>query len=61
MLNLDEGKAKNWQESLKFKITQKYIRDSSELQSIIISKHGFFSTVKGFLQWIIWCIFGDTY
>ncbi len=56
MLNLDEGKARDWQKSLKLKISQKFIRDSSELQDIIISKKGMWSTVKGFLQWVIACV-----
>ena len=57
MLNLDDGRAKDWQESLKLKIAQKYIQDSSELQNIIISKRGLWSTLKGFFQWVISCLF----
>ena len=56
MLNLDEGKAKDWQESLKLKISLKFISDSSELQEVIISKKGFWSAVKGFFEWLIWCM-----
>ncbi len=56
MLNLDEGKAKNWQEELKFKITKKFIEDSPDLQNIINSKGGMWSAIKGFFQWILWCI-----
>ena len=58
MLNLDEGKAKDWQRSLKLKIAHKFIEESKELQNIITSKQGMWSTVKGFFQWIIWCITG---
>ena len=56
MLNLDEGKAKDWQDSLKLIIANKFIEDSPELQNIIDSKHGLWSSLKGFIQWIIWCI-----
>lgn len=58
MLNLNEGKAKDWQESLKYKITTKFIEDSQDLQDIIFSKRGFWSNVKGFIQWIMWYITG---
>ena len=60
LLNLDEGKAKNWDLQLKEKITEKYIQDSSELQDLIRSKHGMWSTVKGFLQWLYWLVLGDS-
>ena len=56
MLNLDEGKARDWPESLKLKITQKFISESSELQDAIMAKKGVWSTVKGFFQWITTCI-----
>lgn len=58
MLNLDEGKAKDWQESLKVKITNKFIEDSSELQEIIVSKEGLWSSMKGFFEWLVWHIIG---
>lgn len=56
MLNLNEGKAKDWQDSLKHKITNKFIQDSPELQFIINSKDNFWSKFKGFFQWIM-CFF----
>lgn len=56
MLNLDEGKAKDWEESLKLKISLKFIGDSRELQDVIASKKGLWSAVKGFFQWLLWCI-----
>ena len=59
-MNLDEGKAKNWDAPLKEKIVEKFIQDSQELQTLIKSKEGLWSRVKGFLQWIHWLLFGDT-
>lgn len=53
MLSLDEGKAKDWQESLKLKVVRTYIEDSSELQEVISSKQGIWSSVKGFFQWLV--------
>jgi hypothetical protein len=47
LLNLDEGKAKVWEQSLKETISEKFIESSSELQEIINSEQGFWSTVKG--------------
>ncbi len=58
MLNLDEGKAKHWQESLKLKIAEKFIEGSQELQNIIESKRWWWSTVKGFVQWVAWLFTG---
>ncbi len=59
MLNLDEGKAKNWQKSLKEAITAKYIQSSPELQEIVRSKTGLWSSIKGFWQWLLWVVWGD--
>lgn len=59
LLNLDEGKAKNWDDSLKGKIVDKFIRDSHELQTLIKSKEGLWSSVKGFFQWVYWLMFGE--
>lgn len=58
LLNLDEGKAKNWDEQLKEKIVEKFLRDSQELQDVIKSKVGVWSSVKGFFQWVYWLVFG---
>ncbi len=58
MLNLDEGRAKHWQESLKLTIAEKFIEGSQELQNIIDSKSGWWSTVKGFVQWVVWLCTG---
>ena len=58
LLNLDEGKAKHWDEQLKEKIVEKFIRDSSDLQTILKSKEGLWSSTKGFFQWIYWSLFG---
>lgn len=59
LLNLDEGKAKNWEEPLKEKIVKKFIRDSQELQDLVKSKKGLWSNVKGFFQWVYWLVCGD--
>ncbi len=53
MLNLNEGKAKNWQYNLKLKIAEKYLLDSAKIQKVLESKQGAWSTVKGFFQWIM--------
>ena len=60
LLNLDEGKAKNWEHELKEKIVEKYVRESQELQSIIKSKEGMWSSLKGFFQWVYWLILGES-
>ena len=52
LLNLDEGKAKDWQRSLKITIVEKFIRDSDDLQKMIDSKSGWWSAIKGFFQWL---------
>ena len=57
LLHLDEGKAKKWEKHLKEKIVEKFVRDSEELQDVMKSKEGFWSTFKGFFQWLYWLIF----
>lgn len=61
LLNLDEGKAKDWDEELKETITNKFIANSPELQEIISSKTGFMSTLKGWWQWFVWILSGKRY
>lgn len=58
LLNLDEGKAKTWEKQLKEKIVEKFVHDSEELQDVIKSKEGIWSTIKGFFQWLYWLVFG---
>ena len=58
LLNLDDGKAKDWEQSLKETITDKFIESTPELQEIIDSKRGFWSTIKGWWQWIVWIVTG---
>ena len=60
ILNLDEGRAKSWDAPLKEKIVEKFIRDSQELQALILSKEGKWSNLKGFFQWVYWLLFGDS-
>ena len=58
LINLDEGKAKHWQHSLKVTIAEKFIENSEDLQSVLKSKEGLWSTFKGFLLWIRWLLWG---
>lgn len=60
LLNLDEGKAKNWEMPLKEKIVNKFVQDSKELQDLVRSKEGLWSSVKGFFQWVYWLLFGSS-
>ena len=58
LLNLAEGRAKDWEETLKAAISERFIDSSSELQSILESKRGLYSTLKGWWQWFLWTLFG---
>ena len=58
LLNLDEGRAKDWEETLKEAISERFIDGSQELQRILESKRGFYSTLKGWWQWFLWTVFG---
>ena len=53
MLNLNEGKAKDWQHTLKLKISKKFLLDCVEIVKILESKRGTWSTIKGFFQWMM--------
>ena len=61
LLHLDEGKAKTWEKNLKEKIVEKFVRDSEELQDAVKSKEGFWSTIKGFFQWLYWIVFDGSW
>jgi len=56
MLNLNEGKAKDWQQDLKLKIAEKFLLDSVEIVNVLESKKGTWSSIKGFFQWVIYKI-----
>ena len=56
MLNLNEGKAKDWQHELKLKIAEKFLLDSVEVVHELESKRGTWSSIKGFFQWVIYKI-----
>lgn len=58
LLNLDEGKAKDWEQSLKEIISEKFIESTPELQEIIDLKRGFWSSIKGWWQWLMWIFTG---
>ena len=53
MLNLNEGKPKLWEGSLKIMIVNNYIDTEVELQEIITSRNSFWSNLKGFFQWLV--------
>ena len=52
LLNLDEGKASMWPRSLKISIITRYINTQTDLQELLESKKGVWSSIKGFLQWL---------
>jgi len=56
LLNLDEGKPKYWSLKLKLEIIDQFISDDQELSSLIESKSGLWSSIVGFIQWILWIL-----
>ena len=52
LLNLDEGKASMWPRPLKISIITRYINTQTDLQELLESKKGVWSSIKGFLQWL---------
>ena len=52
LLNLDEGKASNWPRPLKLSIINRYINNEKDLQVLLVSKEGVWSSIKGFIQWL---------
>ena len=59
MIQLDKGKARYWQKSLKLTIVDKFILDSAELQKLIALRRGWFSAIKGFFLWLKWLFSGN--
>ena len=51
MLNLDEGKPKSWEKSLKVAIVDNFIAKDPELQAIIAARNTFWLNLKGVFQW----------
>ena len=61
MIQLDKGKAQYWQKELKLAIAEKFIQKSPELQKLLASRRGWYSSVKGFILWLKWLLSGDGY
>ncbi|XP_063966491.1 guanylate-binding protein 2-like [Lytechinus pictus] len=53
LLNLNEGKPKNWPSDLKASIIDLFIQSDPDLQRVIRSREGFWSSLVGFFQWIM--------
>ncbi|XP_030853992.1 guanylate-binding protein 2 [Strongylocentrotus purpuratus] len=53
LLNLNEGKPKNWPSDLKASIIDLFIQSDPDLQRVIRSRQGFWSSLIGFFQWIM--------
>ncbi len=58
LIHLDDGKAQDWSLTLKMSIITRYIRDQDDLQQLLDSKKGMWSTIKGFFQYLYNIIFG---
>ncbi|XP_022084340.1 uncharacterized protein LOC110975829 isoform X2 [Acanthaster planci] len=54
MLNLDEGKPKHWPADLKVNIVDLFMNSDPDIRRVIKAREGLWSTVVGFVQWIIW-------
>ncbi|XP_076316463.1 uncharacterized protein LOC143228907 isoform X3 [Tachypleus tridentatus] len=54
LLNLNEGKPKHWSQDLKYSIVDYFLTSDEELQNIIRSKQGWYSSIIGFFQWLLW-------
>ena len=61
LLNLDEGKAKHWSHKLKHAIASHFVSTDTDLQQMLASKRGLWSSILGFWQWIIWLINGGNH
>ena len=57
--SLDNGKAKDWKRERKEKIVKNFIQESQELQDLMKSKEGIWSSFKGFFQWSYFAILGE--
>lgn len=52
LLHLDEGKASTWTLPFKRSIIVRYIGSQEDLQRLLETKRGWWSTTKGFLLWL---------
>ncbi|XP_072177130.1 uncharacterized protein [Diadema setosum] len=53
LLNLNEGKPKHWSSDLKARIIDLFIQSDTDLQRVIRSREGLWSSLRGFFQWIM--------
>ena len=56
LIHLEEGKPKHWPHDLKNSIIDQFIQDDAQIQHILRSKEGLWSTVVGFVQWLLWVL-----
>lgn len=57
LLQLEDGKAKYWQEDLKMSIIVDYMNEDPELSGALKRVKGLWSTILGFFVWLFW-LFG---
>ncbi|GAB6024572.1 hypothetical protein CHUAL_009723 [Chamberlinius hualienensis] len=56
LLNLNEGKASSWPFELRIQIIDHFFQSDKELDEILKSRSGLWSSVVGFFQWILWVV-----
>ncbi|XP_013388840.1 guanylate-binding protein 2 [Lingula anatina] len=56
LLNLDEGKPKHWPLDLKSSIIDHFMESDQDIQTIMLEKQGLWSSIVGFVQWIMWLL-----
>lgn len=55
-VNLNDGQVQYWSKELKLNIIEHYIQKDEDLQKILESKTGFWSSIIGFFQWLLWLV-----
>ena len=58
-VQLNEGAAADWSDSLKRNIIKHYINTQSDLQELLKKKTNYWSIIKGYFQWIYAILFGS--
>lgn len=53
LLNLNDGKPKDWPSDLKYDIINYFIHSDKELQHLLKARDGIWSAVVGFFQWLL--------
>ncbi|XP_023225373.1 guanylate-binding protein 2-like [Centruroides sculpturatus] len=56
-VNLNDGKVQYWSSELKISIIEHFIQKDKELQKLLESKSGLWSSIIGFFQWLLWLIY----